>query len=73
MTRAAPGITWWRTPVRKIDGINPQVAARLLGSFGNWRMMEPSRRAKAKDALAALVKDKRLSRDVIEIAQTAIS
>jgi aminopeptidase N len=53
--------------VAELDGINPQVAARLVGTFRSWRTMEPVRRAAAKKALVQLAKTKSLSRDVFEI------
>ncbi len=34
-----------------LDGKNPQVAARMLGAFRSWRLMEPGRRAHAEAAL----------------------
>ncbi len=54
--------------VLAIDKFNPQVAARLLGSFRSWRGLEPGRRKEAKRALSRLVKAEGLSRDAIEIA-----
>ncbi len=53
--------------VRELDGINPQVAARLAGAFRSWRSLEPERRRMAKRTLSALLKVKPLSRDVAEI------
>ncbi len=37
--------------VLEIDALNPQVAARLLGSFRSFKTLEPLRRAKAEAAL----------------------
>jgi aminopeptidase N len=53
--------------VLAIDKFNPQVAARLLGSFRGWRGLEPGRRKEAKSALRSLMKTEGLSRDVTEI------
>jgi aminopeptidase N len=53
--------------VVELDAINPQVAARLVGTFKNWRTMEPVRRAAARKVLQQLAKTKPLSRDVFEI------
>jgi aminopeptidase N len=53
--------------IMEIDAFNPQVAARLLGSFRSYRALEPKRRAKARKALQRVVKMKDLSRDTYEI------
>ena len=50
----------------EIDSFNPQVAARLLGAFESWRILEPVRQAHAKAALAGLAA-KSLSTDSYEI------
>jgi aminopeptidase N len=53
--------------VARLDAINPQMAARLLGVFRSWPTLEAGRRAKAKSALEHLAKRPGLSRDVSEI------
>ena len=50
-----------------IDRVNPQIAARLMGSFNNWRMLESGRRGHAKAALENVAGTEGLSRDVYEI------
>ncbi len=50
----------------EIDGFNPHVAARLLGAFESWRILEPSRQARAKAVLEDLA-GKSLSTDSYEI------
>ena len=54
--------------VLAIDTFNPQVAARLLGSFRSWRALEPERRKLARRAIARVLKSEGLSRDTFEIA-----
>jgi len=54
--------------VLNIDRFNPQVAARMLGAFRSWRMLEPQRRKLAREALKGIVASSKLSRDVYEIA-----
>ena len=54
--------------VLELDGINAQVAARLLGSFRSWRALEPGRRAEAQAALERVAGSERLSPDVADIA-----
>jgi aminopeptidase N len=48
--------------------MNPQIAARMLGTMRSWRALESGRRAKAKKALQRIAKTKPLSPDVQEIA-----
>ena len=50
----------------EIDRFNPHVAARLLGAFESWRILEPNRQARAKAVLEALAAEK-LSTDSYEI------
>ena len=40
--------------VLRLDGQNPQVAARILGAFRTWRSLEPVRRASAERALRSV-------------------
>jgi len=54
--------------VLELDGFNAMMAARLLGSFEMWRMMESKRRKAAHKQLERVAKAKKLSRDVYEIA-----
>jgi aminopeptidase N len=55
-----------------LDRINPQLAARLLGTFKNWKMMEPGRRKAAEGTLREVAGTKALSPDVLEIAQRSL-
>jgi aminopeptidase N len=50
----------------KIDAFNPHVAARLLGAFESWRILEPGRQARARATLQRLAAEK-LSTDSYEI------
>ena len=50
----------------EIDSFNPHVAARLLGAFESWRILEPIRQARAKAVLEDLAA-KQLSTDSYEI------
>lgn len=59
--------------VKKLDGMNPQIAARLLTAFRSWKMLEPNRRKLAHTALKQLSKTKGLSRDVSDILDRTIA
>jgi aminopeptidase N len=50
----------------EIDRFNPHVAARLLGAFESWRILEPTRQARAKETLERLAQQE-LSTDSYEI------
>jgi aminopeptidase N len=56
-----------------LDERNPQVAARLMGAFKSWRVMEPGRRTRAQAVLRRGMEMKALSRDVSDIIQRALA
>jgi aminopeptidase N len=58
--------------VKKLDGINPQVAARLLTAFRSYKMLEPNRRRMARDALEN-IRQGDLSRDVTDILSRTLA
>ncbi len=53
--------------VLEIDRFNPQVAARMLGTFRSWRALEAKRRSKARNMLRKIAEAPDLSRDSYEI------
>jgi aminopeptidase N len=59
--------------VATLDRTNPQVAARLLGSFRTWRALEPVRRARAQAALERVAAVPGLSPDVADIVTRALA
>ncbi len=57
----------------QLDKTNPQVASRMVKSFGNWRNMNAARREKAKAALQGILEaDQQLSTDVKEIVELCL-
>ena len=58
--------------VMALDGRNPQVAARLLGAFRSWRLMEPVRRERAEAALERIAAVPVLSPDVQELTARSL-
>jgi aminopeptidase N len=58
--------------VLQLDGLNPQVAARMVGAFRSWRSLESGRRTQARKALQRISKAKGLSSDVQEIVAKMI-
>ncbi len=61
------GYAFVAAEVLNIDGLNPQIAARMLSCFRSWRSLESVRRAHARRALQSVAKTKQISRDVYEI------
>jgi aminopeptidase N len=64
----ADGAGYWllANQALEIDAFNPHTAARLLGAFESWRILEPARQARAKAVLEDLAAGK-LSTDSYEI------
>jgi aminopeptidase N len=58
--------------VLRVDELNPQLAARLLTSFSSWRMMETTRRSRARQALLRVAGKPNLSRDVGDIVARSL-
>lgn len=56
----------------QLDGINPQVAARMLGVFGQWRRLPADRSRLMRDQLERIAKTSGLSRDSLEIATKSL-
>ena len=59
--------------VLQLDRSNPQVAARLLGSFRTWRSLEPQRRARAETELRRVAGTPGLSPDVSDIVGRSLA
>ncbi len=58
--------------VRNVDARNPQIAARLLTAFRNWRSLEAGRQQHAKTALSSLAASNKLSADVADILRRSL-
>ncbi len=61
------GYEFLATEVLKIDALNPQIAARMLGCFRSWKSLEGGRRALARKALQKVARAENISRDLYEI------
>ena len=55
------------------DKINPQVAARMVPSFGRWRRYEPKRAELMRQGLERIVAASGLSKDVFEQASKSLA
>lgn len=58
--------------VIEIDGRNPQIAARLLGSLSRWKKFDPERQALMKEALENILSSSNVSRDVYEVGSKTL-
>ncbi|MCB1531274.1 MAG: aminopeptidase N [Alphaproteobacteria bacterium] len=56
----------------ELNGINPQIAARLLTPMRDWRRYTPDRQALIKQALERILAQPKLSNDVFEIASKSL-
>ena len=71
--RDAAGYVFWSDRVMELDGINPQLAARLARAMDRWsRLVEPYRSA-ACEAVARVAAKPDLSNDVREVVSRALS
>ena len=71
--RDAAGYVFWSDRVMELDGINPQLAARLARAMDRWsRLVEPYRSA-AREAVARVAAKPDLSNDVREVISRALS
>ena len=59
--------------VLELDGLNPQVAARMVSNLNAWRRFDPERRERMKAALERIAAKKPLSKDVFEIVTRALA
>ena len=59
--------------VGELNGINPQIAARMLTALTTWRRYEPHRQALMRAALEQVAETAGLSPDVYEVATKALA
>lgn len=59
--------------ILELNGINPQIAARLLQPLIGWRRYEPVLKEKMKGELERVAAQKELSRDVFEIVSKSLA
>ncbi len=68
----AAGYVFWADRVIEIDGINPQLAARLARSMDHWRRLAEPYRTAAREAISRVAARLELSDDVREIVTRAL-
>ena len=67
------GYAFWAEQVIALNGINPQVAARLARSLDRWRKYAPARQALMQQALQQVAATAALSTDVLEVITKALA
>ncbi|RZL01190.1 MAG: aminopeptidase N [Rubrivivax sp.] len=68
----AAGYVFWADRVIEIDGINPQLAARLARALDHWRRLAEPYQTAAREALNRVAAKAELSDDVREIVTRAL-
>ena len=69
----AAGYVYWSERVIDLDGINPQVAARLARALDRWKRLAEPYRSAAREALARVAAKTDLSNDVREVIDRALA
>jgi aminopeptidase N len=64
---------FWAEHVIKLDGMNPQVAARLARSMDRWRRYAPALQFHMRHALEKVAATTPLSNDVMEVVSKALA
>jgi aminopeptidase N len=69
----AAGYVFWSERVIELDGINPQVAARLARALDRWKKLAEPLRSAAREAIARVAAKPDLSNDVREVVSRALA
>jgi aminopeptidase N len=69
----AAGYVYWSERVAELDGINPQVAARLARALDRWKKLAEPLRSAAREAIARVAAKQDLSNDVREVVSRALA
>ena len=69
----AAGYVFWSDRVIELDGINPQVAARLARALDRWKKLAEPQRSAAREAIARVAAKPDLSNDVREVVTRALA
>ena len=69
----AAGYVFWAERVMELDGINPQVAARLARALDRWKKLAEPYRSAAREALVRVAAKADLSNDVREVVDRALA
>lgn len=67
------GYEFLASEVLKLDKINPQVAARIVAPFTQWKLYDMKRQNMMKTQLERLMNSSQLSKDVFEIVSKSLN
>lgn len=67
------GYEFLASEVLKLDKINPQVAARIVAPFTQWKLYDMKRQTMMKAQLERLMNSSQLSKDVFEIVSKSLN
>ena len=70
--RGGQGYTFLADKVLELDGLNPQVAARMAKAFNPWKRFDAERQALIRAELERIAAKPGLSKDVTEIITRAL-
>ncbi|MHC4379736.1 MAG: aminopeptidase N C-terminal domain-containing protein, partial [Planctomycetota bacterium] len=66
------GYTFLAEQIQQLDGLNPQIAARIAGAFSQWRRFDSERQKLMKAALESIAALPDLSKDTSEIVSRCL-
>ena len=67
------GYRFWADQVLALDGLNPEIAARLARAFDHWARFIPTVRARMQHELKRVAEHPELSRNTLEIVSKALA
>ncbi len=67
------GYAFLTEQVVELDKINPQIAARLLGSLSRWRRYDQERQQQMRQALEQISRSSGLSPDCYEVVEKSLA
>jgi aminopeptidase N len=70
--RSGVGYAFLSEQIQYLDSINPQIAARLVKPFSQWKRFDVDRQALMREQLESLIKIKGLSADVYEMVSKSL-
>ena len=70
--RDGSGYRFLAAQIKALNGINPQIAARLVTPLSNWRRFAEPQRGHMQSALQEIVATPDLARDIFEIASKSL-
>ena len=70
--QSGSGYSFVADQIIEIDAFNPQVAARLAGSFQKWKRFDKPRQALMQDELVRMSRHKNASKDLLEIVSKSL-